>query len=156
MGVLRDEGIRPGKSLNTTALSSGMPIFYPRTICFASLRATRPIRAALSELRTSPQAKQHLAVPSPPGSVENLTGYRSALRSYSLLLPPPEKDSRDCMREPWRTCALVSEQRALLWLQFAYRQRDPGLVYLAADPVFDGVRNDPSFRDLTRRSCVVH
>ncbi len=46
---------------------------------------------------------------------------------------------------------LGEPERALLWLQFAYRQRDPGLVYLAADPLFDGVRPDPRFQDLTRR-----
>lgn len=111
---------------------------------------------ALSELRTSRRLNSTWAVPSPPGSVENLTGYRSALRSLLTPASAPGEGQPGLYAGALAYMRLGERARALLWLQFAYRQRDPGLVYLAADPVFDGVRNDPSFRDLTRRVGVVH
>jgi DNA-binding winged helix-turn-helix (wHTH) protein/Tfp pilus assembly protein PilF len=111
---------------------------------------------ALSELRTSRRLNSTWAVPSPPGSVENLTGYRSARRSRHTPASAPGEGQPGLYAGALAYMRLGERARALLWLQFAYRQRDPGLVYLAADPVFDGVRNDPSFRDLTRRVGVVH
>lgn len=111
---------------------------------------------ALAELRRSRALNSSWAVPSPAGSVENLTGYRNALRSLLPLASAPAEGQPGLYAGALAYMRLGERARALLWLQFAYRQRDPGLVYLAADPVFDGLRNDPSFRDLTRRVGVAH
>ncbi len=41
--------------------------------------------------------------------------------------------------------------RALEWLERAYEARDPNLVYIGVQPLFDSVRDDPRFQDLLRR-----
>jgi len=41
--------------------------------------------------------------------------------------------------------------KTLAWLEKAYGEQDSGLVSVAVDPLFDGVRSDPRFRDLLRR-----
>jgi eukaryotic-like serine/threonine-protein kinase len=43
------------------------------------------------------------------------------------------------------------KEKAFTWLQKAYEDRDSGLVSLAVEPMFAGVRGDPRFRDLLRR-----
>jgi tetratricopeptide (TPR) repeat protein len=40
--------------------------------------------------------------------------------------------------------------RALSWLESAMRVRDPGLVYLKTDPLFDPLRKEPRFQALER------
>ena len=40
---------------------------------------------------------------------------------------------------------------ALLWLEKGYEQRDVRLVFLLVDPRWDGMRDEPRFRDLLRR-----
>jgi hypothetical protein len=40
--------------------------------------------------------------------------------------------------------------RAIDWLEKAYEDRDPNLPYLGK-PVWDSVRDDPRFQDLSRR-----
>jgi tetratricopeptide (TPR) repeat protein len=111
---------------------------------------------ALSELRKSRALNNASTVLSPTGNVENLTGYRNALRALLAPAPAPGEGQPGLYAGALACMRLGERGQALVWLQFAYRQRDPGLVYLAADPVFDGVRDDPSFRDLTRRVGVVH
>jgi adenylate cyclase len=37
------------------------------------------------------------------------------------------------------------------WLERAFQTRASALVYLAVDPRYDAVREDPRFRDLVRR-----
>ncbi|HXY07317.1 MAG TPA: protein kinase [Terriglobales bacterium] len=44
---------------------------------------------------------------------------------------------------------LGDKEHALEWLEKAYNERDPWL-YLKADPVFDGLREEPRFKDLVR------
>jgi TolB-like protein/DNA-binding winged helix-turn-helix (wHTH) protein/thioredoxin-like negative regulator of GroEL len=46
---------------------------------------------------------------------------------------------------------LGEDKRALAWLERAYRERSPLLIYLKVDPRFDGLRTDPQFQDLARR-----
>jgi tetratricopeptide (TPR) repeat protein len=41
--------------------------------------------------------------------------------------------------------------RTFEWLERAYAERNPDLIELDAEPVFDVVRSDPRFRDLRRR-----
>jgi len=40
---------------------------------------------------------------------------------------------------------------SLLWLEKAYQEHDPNLPYIAPDPIYDEVRDDPRFQDLLRR-----
>jgi tetratricopeptide (TPR) repeat protein len=42
------------------------------------------------------------------------------------------------------------KEHALEWLEKAYNERDPWL-YLKAEPIFDGLREEPGFKDLVRR-----
>lgn len=46
---------------------------------------------------------------------------------------------------------LGKDQQTLDWLEKAYDQRDPGLVFLKADPRFDALSELPRFRSLVRR-----
>lgn len=40
---------------------------------------------------------------------------------------------------------------AFKWLEIGFQERDPVMVLLNVNPMFDGIRNDPRFRDLVRR-----
>jgi tetratricopeptide (TPR) repeat protein len=40
--------------------------------------------------------------------------------------------------------------KALDWLETAWRRRDPGLVYLKTDPLLDPLRNEPRFQAIER------
>ena len=42
-------------------------------------------------------------------------------------------------------------ERAFEWLERAYSERNPDLIELRAEPVFDGIRSDPRFASLLRR-----
>jgi TolB-like protein/tRNA A-37 threonylcarbamoyl transferase component Bud32/predicted Zn-dependent protease len=42
-------------------------------------------------------------------------------------------------------------EKAFLWLEKSYRERDWWLLWLLGDPRFDPVRNDPRFHDLVKR-----
>jgi hypothetical protein len=41
--------------------------------------------------------------------------------------------------------------RAFEWLEKAYQERNPDLIELKAEPVFDSIRSDPRFADLLHR-----
>jgi len=47
--------------------------------------------------------------------------------------------------------ALGEKEQGLAWLEKAFRERDPGLLWLKTDHTFDRVRSDPRFADLLRR-----
>jgi hypothetical protein len=40
---------------------------------------------------------------------------------------------------------------AFAWLERAYQERNPDLIEVRAEPVFDRIREDPRFADLLRR-----
>jgi serine/threonine protein kinase/formylglycine-generating enzyme required for sulfatase activity/lipoprotein NlpI len=40
---------------------------------------------------------------------------------------------------------------SLLWLEKAYQEHDPNMIYISVSPIFDKVRDDPRFQDLLRR-----
>ena len=46
---------------------------------------------------------------------------------------------------------LEEREQAFEWLQRAYEERDPWLVFLKLDPVLDNLRSDARFADLVRR-----
>ena len=49
-----------------------------------------------------------------------------------------------CLRVGDRDCAFQ-------WLEKGFEERDDLMINPKVDPVFDGVRSEPRFRDLTRR-----
>ena len=49
---------------------------------------------------------------------------------------------------------LGEKKQGLAWLETAYANRDPYLVWLKVDPAFDSVRSDPAFQDLMRRLAL--
>jgi hypothetical protein len=46
---------------------------------------------------------------------------------------------------------LGQNDETLAWLDKAYAQRTPGLVFLKVEPKWDNLRSDPRFQDLLRR-----
>ena len=44
-----------------------------------------------------------------------------------------------------------SKERAMLFLERGFRDRCDGLQFLNADPIYDGLRDDPRFKDLIAR-----
>lgn len=46
---------------------------------------------------------------------------------------------------------LSNRDESFRWLEKAYQQRSPGLIYLAVDPFWYGMRSDPRYIDLLRR-----
>jgi DNA-binding winged helix-turn-helix (wHTH) protein/TolB-like protein/Tfp pilus assembly protein PilF len=47
--------------------------------------------------------------------------------------------------------ALGENDQAISWLERAYQERAPQLMFLNTDPSFSGLRSDPKFRDLLHR-----
>lgn len=79
-------------------------------------------------------------------------GYPGALKQAAETLAAR---SRTTFVSPWQIGTLYTRagknDEALAWLEKAYIAHDPNMPYLSADPIFDGLRNDPRFRDLLRR-----
>ena len=46
---------------------------------------------------------------------------------------------------------LGERDEALAWLERGYREREPRMVLLKAEPKWNNLRDDPRFRDLVRR-----
>ncbi len=49
---------------------------------------------------------------------------------------------------------LGNRDETLRWLEKAYEERSYRIIYIGADPIFDGLRPDPRFADLARRIGV--
>jgi TolB-like protein/DNA-binding winged helix-turn-helix (wHTH) protein/Flp pilus assembly protein TadD len=83
---------------------------------------------------------------------EALAGKRSEARDLlarldeMALRPPVAAFDRALVN-----VALGDKDRALEWLDQAYRQRASDMLELKAEPQFDGLRADPRFEDLLRR-----
>ncbi len=43
---------------------------------------------------------------------------------------------------------------AFAWLEKMYQERQPVLIYLYVDPIYDGLRSDPRFAELLRRASL--
>jgi len=108
-------------------------------------------RQAFAELYRNRALNTGTAPLSPRVQVADLKTYRAAVRS----LVGPDSGLGQSQGALYGTAAtymrLGEPDRALLWLQRAYRQRDPALIYLLADPVFDALHADARFQDLARR-----
>lgn len=52
---------------------------------------------------------------------------------------------------PWAYATVNEPDRAFAWLEKAFEIRDPSLVRLKVDPMWDPIRDDPRFSDLIRR-----
>ena len=50
--------------------------------------------------------------------------------------------------------ALGRKEKAFEWLEKAHRERDEMMTHLRVDPRLDGLREDPRFRALLRRTGV--
>ena len=42
-------------------------------------------------------------------------------------------------------------EKAVDWLERAYEQRDPNMLYIGSLPFYDPLRSDPRFQDVVRR-----
>jgi serine/threonine-protein kinase len=51
----------------------------------------------------------------------------------------------------WQYAAGGEDSLALDWLERALEERDPNMPYLAADPFYDPLRDNPRFQALLRR-----
>ena len=79
-------------------------------------------------------------------------GYSGALRSVAEMLAARSKTS---YVSPWQIGTLFTragkKDEALDWLEKAYQARDQNMPYIAVDPIFDIMRDDPRFQGLLRR-----
>jgi tetratricopeptide (TPR) repeat protein len=67
-----------------------------------------------------------------------------------LKLPPSQRPGAE-MGIAAVYLALGDRETALSWLEAAYRERNPQLMFLKVDERFSTLRSDPAFRDLLRR-----
>jgi TolB-like protein len=79
-------------------------------------------------------------------------GYRGALRRVAETLVAR---SRTTYVTSWQIGTLYTragqKDEALEWLEKAYEAHDQNMPYIAVDPIFDILRDDPRFQDLLRR-----
>ena len=79
-------------------------------------------------------------------------GYGGALQRVAEMLVAR---SRTAYVPSWQIGTLYTragrKDEALEWLKKAYEAHDPNMPYLAVDPIFDILRDDPRFQDLLRR-----
>lgn len=84
------------------------------------------------------------------------SGYDEAMRNlYNRTLEAYQQVAEEQYVSPVAFAELYSllnqKDDAFLWLEKAFAEGAPWLVYLPADPVFDNLRSDPRFNNLVRR-----
>jgi tetratricopeptide (TPR) repeat protein len=86
----------------------------------------------------------------------DLAGYPALLRRW---LTEGEKMAATTYVSPMLLASLSvrigDKVRALGWLERAYEQRSPPLIYIGADPQYDPLRGDPRFRSLLQRAGLL-
>jgi TolB-like protein/tRNA A-37 threonylcarbamoyl transferase component Bud32/Tfp pilus assembly protein PilF len=79
-------------------------------------------------------------------------GYSGALSSVAEMMIGR---SRTTFVTPWQIATLYTRagknDKALEWLEKAYKAHDANMPYISVDPIFDGLRDNPRFKDLLRR-----
>jgi len=79
-------------------------------------------------------------------------GYSGALSQVAEMLI---ERSRTSFVTPWQIGTLYTRagknNEALDWLEKAYEAHDSNMPSISADPIFDGLRDDPRFQNLLRR-----
>jgi len=79
-------------------------------------------------------------------------GYRGAMRHLGDTLATVRNVTYVLPTDIALAHALAGENsRALDWLEQGFEERDPGMPYLGAVPIYDPLREDPRFQDLVRR-----
>jgi len=77
-------------------------------------------------------------------------GYQEAMRQAAEALMA-RSNSANAMRIAALLTYAGDKDRALEWLETAYRERLQNMVYLGVNPKWDPLRSDPRFQDLLRR-----
>ena len=77
-------------------------------------------------------------------------GYREAMSEAAEALIS-QSNPANAMRIATLLTYAGDTQRALDWLETAYRERLQNMVYLGVYPKWDPLRSDPRFQDLVRR-----
>nr|NIO47973.1 tetratricopeptide repeat protein [Candidatus Aminicenantes bacterium] len=79
-------------------------------------------------------------------------GYSRALSCVAEMMI---ERSRTTFVTPWQIGTLYTRagknDEALEWLEKAYEARDGNMAYISVDPIFDGLRDDPRFKNLLRK-----
>ena len=91
-------------------------------------------------------------------SQETLEGYQKACDTSGLRgywLQALENDKKDVGKEAGSLSTyyarLGDREQAFYWLDRAYTQRDPWLVFTKVAPVYDNLRSDPRFQAFLQR-----
>jgi TolB-like protein/Flp pilus assembly protein TadD len=77
-------------------------------------------------------------------------GYREAVREAAEALIS-QSNPANAMRIAALLTYAGDTERALEWLEIAYRERLQNMIYLGVYPKWDSLRSDPRFQDLVRR-----
>ena len=81
-----------------------------------------------------------------------VAGRRADAVALLRKLEDPNNRSRGGALGVAAVCAALGEtNQAFVWLEKAYRERDPNMVFLNTGPEFEGLRADARFKDLVRR-----
>ncbi|MGE5325406.1 MAG: tetratricopeptide repeat protein, partial [Deltaproteobacteria bacterium] len=75
----------------------------------------------------------------------------AALKILRRLIQKPNRTNNNARLIALLFLTLGEKQKALDWLERAYRARDPYLVFLNVHPGFATLRLEPRFQDLLRR-----
>jgi TolB-like protein/DNA-binding winged helix-turn-helix (wHTH) protein/Tfp pilus assembly protein PilF len=96
--------------------------------------------------------------------------YADAFRAHALALAGEKDDALKVVKQlesVWPSthltgadiaigyCGLGQPNEAMKWLNLAYQRHEQGLGMIAIDPVFDGCRSDPRFKELLSRLKLV-
>src|SRR5260370_38833356 len=77
-----------------------------------------------------------------------------ARRILSVQEQPPPDGVQDWFYIAGVYAQLGDKDRAFLWLERAYENRDFFLTFVKVDPQMDPLRSDPRFKDLLNRICL--
>jgi tetratricopeptide (TPR) repeat protein len=78
-------------------------------------------------------------------------GMRGFWRRWLPLETHPSSGAPRAMRIAATYARIGDTAQAIEWMERAFQERDPGLVYLLVDPEWDGVRDDPRVQSLLER-----